>query len=214
MNNRVYKKLLLICSILFLINQTVYSQDKDNVWVAGVGINVVDIRTPKGIVGVFKGYANGPIEDLNMSGGFIRAFAGRYIKRGISVHLSASANTIKKGFMYNAGYPLINDSFFAMDAKVKYDVNRLIGETSWFDPFLLAGGGYSKIGESNNFNIAAGWGFNLWFSRSVGVNFQSDYNHNPQSTATDYFQHSLGLVFKLNSRPKFKWRDKSLNGEM
>jgi len=94
-----------------------------------------------------------------------------------------------------------------MDMKLKYDINRLIGETSWFDPFLLAGGGYSKIGESNNFNIATGWGFNAWFSDRVGINFQSDYNHHLKSTATDYFQHSLGLVFKLNSSPKLKWRD-------
>ena len=120
--------------------------------------------------------------------------------------MSASANTITKGFGYSVEEDLIDDSFFAMDAKLKYDVNRLIGETAWFDPFVLAGGGYSKIGDTNNFNIAAGWGFNLWFSRSVGLNFQSDYNHHLQSTATDYFQHSLGLVFRLSSAPRFRWK--------
>jgi len=72
---------------------------------------------------------------------------------------------------------------------------------------LLMGGGYSKIETSSNFNVATGWGFNVWFSDIVGVNFQSDYNHHLKSTATDYFQHSLGLVFKLTSSPKLKWRD-------
>ena len=179
---------------MFLINHSLYSQDEDDVWVAGIGINAVNIRTPKGVSGIIKA----AFENLNMSGGAIRVFAGRYIKSGISVQLSASANTIKKGSRYSTGDPLINDSFLAIDSKVKYDINRLIGETSWFDPFVLTGFGYSKIGDSNNFNIAVGWGFNLWFSRSVGINFQLDYNHNPQSNATDYFQHNIGLVFKLN----------------
>ncbi|MFK5957671.1 MAG: hypothetical protein QM495_02255 [Lutibacter sp.] len=206
MNYRLYKKTLLLFSILFLINHTLYSQDEDDIWVVGIGINAVDIRTADGFSGVFKDYANGSIEDLNMSGAFVRVFAGKYLKNGMSLQLSLSANKIEKGFNYSEGDPLLDDSFFAIDTKLKYDLNKLIGETSWFDPFVLAGAGYSKIGDISNFNLAAGWGFNVWFSRSVGVNFQSDYNHNPNSTATDYFQHSIGLVFKLNSSSRFKWK--------
>jgi hypothetical protein len=208
MINKTFKKILLFFLILFLINNSIYSQDEDNTWVVGGGINIVDIRTPDGISGIIKDYGNGTIEDLNMNGGAVRVFIARYLKKGVTLQLSASGNTIKKGFGYNTGDVLLNDSFFAIDAKLRYDLNKLIGETNWFDPYVLSGFGYSKMGDTNNFNIAAGWGFNAWFSRSVGVNFQSDYNHNLESTATDYFQHSLGLVFKLNSSPKFKWRDR------
>lgn len=206
MNYRAYKKIGLFLSILFLMNYTIYSQDSDDNWVVGIGVNTVDIRTPKGISGIFKDYTNGSIEDLNMSGAFVRVFAAKYLKKGMTLQLSLSANKIEKGFNYSDGDPLLDDSFFAVDTKLRYDVNRLIGETSWFDPFVLAGVGYSKIGDTSNFNIGAGWGFNAWFSRNVGLNFQSDYNHNPSSTATDYFQHSVGLVFKLNFNPKFNWR--------
>ncbi len=208
MNNKTFIKILLFFSILFLVNNTVYSQDQDNIWVVGGGINSVDIRTPKSVVGFLKDYGNGTIEDLNMYGTPIRFFVARYLKKGVSMQLSMSTNTIKKGFGYSREVDLINDSFFAMDAKLRYDLNRLIGETNWFDPYVLSGFGYSKIGDTNNFNIAAGWGFNAWFSRSVGLNFQSDYNHHLASTATDYFQHSIGLVFKLNSGSGFKWRGK------
>jgi len=207
MNYRAYKKILLIFSIFLLISSSLYSQDEDDNWVVGIGINVVDIRTPSGITGILKDYANASFEDFNMNGAFVRVFAGRYIKSGISVHLSASANKIKKGYGYFSTKTLIDDSFFAVDAKLKYDINSLIGETAWFDPFVLAGGGYSKIGDSNKFKIAAGWGFNAWFSDGVGINFQSDYNHHLKSAGIDYFQHSLGLVFKLNSGRKLKWRD-------
>ncbi|WP_299525913.1 outer membrane beta-barrel protein [uncultured Lutibacter sp.] len=202
MNNRIHERIGLLFLIFFLINNLLYSQDEDNTWVVGGGINVVNIRTPDGISGIFRDI----FKDANMSGGAIRVFTAMYIKKGVSLQLSASGNKIKKGFGYNTGDVLLNDSFFAMDAKLRYDLNRLIGETSWFDPYVLSGFGYSKIGDTNNFNIAAGWGFNAWFSSSVGLNFQSDYNHNPTSTATDYFQHSFGLVFKLNSASKVKWR--------
>lgn len=206
MNFRVYRKIVYLFVLLFLINHAVYSQDEDDKWVVGIGVNAVDIRTPDGFVGFTKDYFNGDIEDLNMNGGFIRVFVGRHIKNDISILVSASGNTVKKGFGYSTKEDLIDDSFFAMDAKLRYDLNRLIGDNPWFDPYVLVGGGYSKIGETSNFNIAAGWGCNFWFSGVVGVNIQSDYNHNPQSTATDYFQHSIGVVFKLNSTSKFKWR--------
>jgi len=135
MNYRAYKKLLLTCSIIYLITHSLYSQDEGDNWVAGIGINVVDIRTPSGITGILKDYANASFEDLNMNGGFVRVFAGKYLSKGMTLQLSASANKIKKGFGYSNEQDLINDSFFAVDMKLKYDINRLIGETAWFDPF-------------------------------------------------------------------------------
>ena len=116
MKYRMYKKVLLFFSILFLINNTLYSQDANDNWVVGIGVNAVDIRTPKGISGIFKDYANGSLEDLNMSGAFVKVFVGKYIKNGMSVQLSLSANKIEKGFNYSDGDPLLDDSFFAMDA--------------------------------------------------------------------------------------------------
>jgi len=206
LNYLAYKRILLLSTFLFLMSQMLYSQDENNNWVVGAGVNAVDIRTPKDITGIFKDYANGSIEDLNMSGAFVKVFVGRYIKNGMSLQLSLSANKIEKGFNYSEGDPLLDDSFFAMDTKLKYDLNRVIGYSVWFDPFVLVGVGYSKIGVTSNFNIAAGGGFNIWVSETIGFNFQSDYNHNPSSTATDYFQHSIGLIFKLNFNPRFNWR--------
>lgn len=207
MNYRTYKTILLITSILFLVNHKMYSQDEDDKWVVGAGVNVIDIRSPHKLVGVVKDYLNGSIEDINASGSLLRVFVGRYLANGITIQVAASANEIQKGFRYATGDPLTSDLFFAMDGKLKYDLNYLLkSSTGPFDPFVLVGGGYSKIGETSNINIAVGWGFNLWFSRGVGLNFQSDYNHNPKSNANDYFQHSIGLVFKLSTTPRFKWR--------
>lgn len=208
MNFNLLKKKNLFFLLVLLINNTLFSQDVDNKWVFGVGVNIVDIRNSNSISGTFKDYFNGNLNDLNMSGAFIKVSAERYLNKGFSLQLSLSANKIKKGYHYSNGDPMLNDSFTAVDAKFKYDLNYLLGETKWFDPFLLAGGGYVKIGDNSNANVASGFGFNAWITDNFGLNFQSDYNHGIKSFGTDYFQHSAGLIFKLKSKPSFNWRDK------
>lgn len=206
MNLNFLKKKNLFFLVL-LINNALFSQNVDNKWVFGVGVNIVDIRNSSSISETFKDYFNGGLNDLNMSGAFINFFAGRYLDKGLSFHLSLSANKIEKGYNYSKGGTLSSDNFTAVDAKIKYDLNHLLGETKWFDPFLLVGGGYVKIGDNSNANIASGFGFNAWITDNLGLNFQSDYNHGIKSVGTDYFQHSAGLIFKLNSNPSFNWRD-------
>lgn len=173
------------------------AQDSNNPWAVSFGVNVVDIRTPKDIAGFSRDYFNGKIEDLNMIPAFSRLSVGRYLDKGFSLQLALSLNMVEKGFNYETGDPLANDVFMAFDSKVKYDLNNLFGDTKWFDPFVLLGGGYSKIGDNSDFKIGAGYGFNLWFNDNLGLNFQSDYNHHPSSTATDYFQHSAGLILRF-----------------
>ena len=201
------KKTIFLFSLTFLINNLVFSQDSENKWTFGVGVNSVDIRNSSTVSGTFKDYFNG--DDLNMSGAFIKVSAERYLAKGFSLQFSLSANKIKKGYYYSKGDQLLNDSFTAVDAKFKYDLNDLLGEIKWFDPFLLVGVGYVKIGDDSNANIASGFGFNAWITDNFGFNFQSDYNHGVKSFGTDYFQHSAGLIFKLNNKPSFIWRDKN-----
>ncbi|MDO9276173.1 MAG: outer membrane beta-barrel protein [Lutibacter sp.] len=208
MNLTLLKKTSLLFFLTFLINNAVFSQDENNKWTVGVGLNIIDIRNSNSISGTFKDYFNG--DDLNMSGAFVRIYAGRYLNKGFSLQFSLSANKIKKGYYYGLGDdPLSNDSFTGVDLKLKYDLNYLLGVTKWFDPFLLVGGGYAKIGDTSSFNVASGFGFNTWITDNFGLNFQSDYNHGIKSFGTDYFQHSAGLIFKLNNNPSFIWRDKN-----
>lgn len=206
-NINLLKKKNLFFLLVLLINNAIFSQNEDNKWILGVGVNIVDIRNSSSISETFEDYFNSSLNDLNMSGAFIKVSAGRYLDKGFSLQLSLSANKIEKGYYYINCNPLSSDNFTAVDAKLKYDLNHLLEETKWFDPFLLVGGGYVKIGENSNINIASGFGFNAWITDGFGLNFQSDYNHSIKSFGTDYFQHSVGLVFKLNSSPSFKWRD-------
>jgi hypothetical protein len=117
-------------------------------------------------------------------------------------------------------------NFAALDAYIKYDLNTLIGDTKFFDPYVLMGVGYTYIDypygsyvvdhhvvssstgnyyagpslkdQSPNFNL--GVGFNIWVFKNVGINFQSVAKFGlfaKSFQGTNYMQHSIGLVFKI-----------------
>ena len=119
----------------------------------------------------------------------------------MTVQIGTSFNTIKKGFKWDEGETLDKERFFSIDGRLKYDLNELLGDTKKFDPFVLAGIGYSDT-NLKDMKIIAGYGFNYWFTDVLGLNFESTYNHNfkntftPQKgTGTDYFQHAIGLAY-------------------
>lgn len=209
MNFKLFKKAIPFSLLILLFENALFSQDVNNKWTGGIDINIIDIRNSNTISETFKDYFNNELNDLNMSGVFFKIFVGRYLDKGFSLQLSLSSNKIEKGYNYRKGDPLLNDSFMAFDGKLKYDLNHLLGETKWFDPFVLVGGGYAKIGDNSNALVASGFGFNAWITNNVGLNFQSDYNHGIKSFGTDFFQHSAGIIFKLNNKPNFKWRSKN-----
>lgn len=212
MKTTVSKKLIGFVIILLVCNNLLNAQDTYNKWVFGVGFNVVDIRNGNSINGLIEDYLNTDINDLNFNSIPVRFVVSRYVYKGFSIQASTSFNNIKRGYTYKEDKLLVDYSFFAVDAKVKYDINYIIGKTGKFKPYVVLGIAYSEIGDltTNNYKCA-GYGLNYWFSDTIGINFQSDYNHSSDATETDYFQHSLGLVFKLSNMSGFKWRGKDKN---
>lgn len=127
--------------------------------------------------------------------------------KGMSVILSISSTSLRP------------HNFLATDILLKYDLNTVIGDTKWFDPYVLAGvgttymdyegstGPYTDRDEKNprqsldNFlNIDGGLGFNLWVFPNVAINFQNIAKWGKLAKAwegTNYFQNTIGLVFKI-----------------
>ncbi len=110
-------------------------------------------------------------------------------------------------------------NFAALDGYLKYDLNTLIGDTKFFDPFLLGGLGLNYMdyagnngpfanGDKNTYRqgkdvfitIDGGLGFNLWIFPNVAINLQSVAKWGKLAKSwegTNYFQNSVGLVFKI-----------------
>jgi outer membrane protein OmpA-like peptidoglycan-associated protein len=180
----------------------VIAQDENNPWTIGIGINAVDfyptnaggMLTPEGNrAGWYTEFFNVG-DHYNMLPGISKLSVSRYIKSGFSAELAGSFNIIKK----YGDLKVDNLTYFAIDAGAKYDLNNLIGETSWFDPYATAGVGFISIDNVGKGSLNGGLGFNLWLNDNLGFNIESKYKHTFATRPhTQHFQHSLGVIFKF-----------------
>ena len=203
------KRVLLIALVVVFANN-INAQDKDNRWVIELGANAVDFY-PTG-ADTNSGPVATPFEDLDAQaiGGFGEDFfntdhwnaaglltslrIGYYVGSGFSVGLTGSFNKIS-----TVGDVKVSDwAYTSADLDIKYSFVR---EPGWFDPYLLAGGGYTWLEGEGGGTANAGLGFNFWFSDMFGFNVQTKYKHSfDEDVLLPHFQHAAGLVFKFGAR--------------
>ncbi len=195
---RILLLLLLSVSMISLQAQNKEGIKSDsNEWIITAGVNAVDIRTPDTFGKMLRDY--GGFSDINFGGIPFKVTVERSLNKAFSMQIGASMNKIQKGFGWDEGDFKTNMVFLALDGKLKYDLNSLVGETGMFDPFIETGFGVTEYDHHAMVNLKAGWGFNLWFAKQWGLNFNSSYNHNFQDSGNDYFQHSVGLAYRFTA---------------
>ncbi|TXD54190.1 MULTISPECIES: OmpA family protein [unclassified Polaribacter] len=174
------------------------AQDENNPWAIGFGINAVDVYNSNG---EFFG-SGGQIEDLlgtkdwNILPSITRITAEKYLEKGFSLQLAGSINKID--FINSKND--VDLLYWSIDAVVKYDLNRLIGETGWFDPYVLLGGSYVSLGEEGEGMLNAGFGFNTWINDNFGFNFQHSSKIGFADKINSHYQTSVGLVIKFGGK--------------
>jgi outer membrane protein OmpA-like peptidoglycan-associated protein len=190
--NMKYLKLAILA--LFLMNglSTINAQDKDNPWAIGIGINAVDFYpTNPGLAGHgawFDEYFN--VDDhYNIIPAVTKITVSRYLTEGFSLEAAGSLNKISK-MGDNSASDL---AYYGLDGALKYNFI----ESSWFDPYITVGGGYTWLGSLGTATANGGVGFNVWFNDNVGLNIESKYKHTFESNIVQHLQHSAGLVIKF-----------------
>lgn len=189
-------KVTFLTLILFAGIFSINAQDANNKWAVSFGVNAVDMYpTNPNIPGHgswFNEFFNSK-DHYNIVPTISRITVGRYLEDGFSFEAAGSLNRLSK-----AGDNAVSDlSYMALDGAVKYDLNHLFGETAWFDPYGLIGGGYTWMDDFGTGTLNGGLGFNLWFNDNVGLNIESKYKHTFDSKITQHFQHSAGIVLKF-----------------
>ncbi len=184
----------------------------DKYWMIGIGGNVVDDDGSP-----FKKLFN-VLPRWNVRPYPTRLTVERSLSHTFSVEGAFNFNTYKPNKIINneVGRAGI---FLSLDLNFKNDFNKLFNSEGWFNPYIIYGlGGTFRTVRSlpigANANI--GFGFNIWLSRVIGINFQSvakfaASRRFPRSSA-NYLQHSAGLVFKIQKggknpfiKPRYKW---------
>lgn len=198
------KQLKLAVMALFAFSaMSVSAQDSDNPWAVGFGVNAVDVRIPTEFGDYAKDYIG--TSDWNILPSISRVTVDRYLNDGFTLQLAGSLNKIETFRSEND----TDELYWAIDANVKYDLNNLIGNTGWWDPYVFVGGGYTSMGDAPKIigkegggegTLNVGAGFNVWFNDNLGMNFQTGGKKEFADKIQDHFQHSIGLVFKFGGK--------------
>ena len=185
-------RLAVMALFALAIVSNVNAQDKNNPWAVSFGANIVDFYQPGSISRTIDDFVGGS-SDWNILPSVTRVSLEKYIEKGFSLQLSGSLNKI-------TSLNTVDDSdflYYSVDAIVKYDLNDLVGETSWFDPFVYIGGGYATANDQGEGILNVGLGFNTWFNENLGINLQTGSKSGFTDKVAAHFQTSLGLVIKF-----------------
>lgn len=162
-------------------------------WIFGVGYNAVDDSGD--VFDKLFSFKN----EWNLLPYPSRFSIGRYFKAGIGIEAVGSYNKYKEGKIIDGRVNTIESNYLGLDLRITYDLNKIIGETGWFDPYLGIGVGYT---EANNmgrgtYNVAVG--FRTWFSDKWGLDFNSSgkWAMNIGNGITNHLQHSAGVVYQF-----------------
>ena len=184
-------KFVAIALFALVTVSSVNAQDSNSPWAVSFGVNALDYRGGTALGDIAKDYLG--TSDCDVLSSVSRISVEKYLKDGFTLQVAGSLNELESDFYY------------AIDANVKYDVNKLVdfafgSTTQWFDPYVYLGGGYTSIDKTGEAMLNVGVGFNTWFTETVGLNFQSGAKRQFTDKVKDHFQHSLGLVVKFGGK--------------
>lgn len=126
-----------------------------------------------------------------------RLSIGRYFKSGVGIEAIGTYNKYKAGKIIDK---VINDSdktYLAIDARLSYDLNKLIGQTAWFDPYVGIGVGYTDANNEPRGTYNAVVGFRTWFSDRLGLDFNTSGKWRTGDVGTNHIQHAAGIVYQF-----------------
>ncbi len=197
---------LLVAAILFLGVGVANAQDEKSPWAVEVGINAVDVYptggldkgrfTSPGVSGeIFDEYFNAN-DHWNILPSVSKLSISRWIGSGFVFTATGTINRIDR-----LGDTEANDlSYYGADGEIKYSFKEAIG-TTWLDPYVGLGGGYTWIDDIGFGTGNATAGFKFWMTDYLALNLQSVYKHSFEDNyGVSHFQHSAGIVFQFGMK--------------
>ncbi len=160
-------------------------------WIAGLGWNVINDSGDH-----LRNLTE--IEDRYHAVAFpSRASIGRYFKSGLGLEFIATYNKYKEGKIVDGAINPEDKDYFGVDSRLSYDLNKLFGQTGFFDPYLGVGIGYTDANDIGRGTYNAVIGFRTWFNDRWGLDFSSSGKWSFGNEATNHMQHGIGVVYQF-----------------
>ncbi len=161
-------------------------------WLVTLGTNIVDD----------SGDEFGELFDLSDGWNMVpypsRASVGRYFKNGLGLEAIGSYNRYKEGKIIDNVVNTEDIDYWGLDFRVSYDLNMILGETGFFDPYIGIGAGYTDANNQGRGTYNAVVGFRTWFSDHWGLDFNSTGKWAMDTeNATNHIQHALGVAYRF-----------------
>ncbi|WP_077402432.1 OmpA family protein [Cellulophaga omnivescoria] len=183
---------------------TVWAQDlqltaKDSIvkssWMFGLGYNFVDD----------SGDVFDELFDVDKQWNSVafpsRVSIGKYFESGIGLEAIGSYNKYKIGKIVDGAVNLNETDYYAIDARVSYDLNKIIGQTAWFDPYIGVGLGYTDANNNGRGTYNGVVGFRTWITDRIGLDFNSSgkWAMDKGDGVTNHLQHAVGVVYQFKA---------------
>jgi outer membrane protein OmpA-like peptidoglycan-associated protein len=162
-------------------------------WIIGLGYNAIDDSG-----NVFDGLFN-VSDEWNLLPYPSRISIGRYFKNGLGIEAIGSYNKYKEGKIIDGLVNTEDRDYLGLDARLTYDLNKIIGQTGWFDPYVGIGLGYTYANDLPRGTYNAVVGFRTWFSDKWGLDFNSTgkWSMGNEANVTNHLQHAAGVVYQF-----------------
>ncbi|RPG30789.1 MAG: OmpA family protein [Muricauda sp. TMED12] len=127
-----------------------------------------------------------------------RVSIGRYFKSGVGLEAIGSYNRYKEGKIVDKVVMQEDVDYYGFDFRVSYDLNMILGETGFFDPYVGIGAGYTDANNQGRGTYNAILGFRTWFSDHWGLDFNSTGKWAMDTeNASNHIQHALGVAYRF-----------------
>lgn len=223
-----------ITAIALSLATSVSAQSTDNKWLIGVGAHAINHAAINKSIGTsFKNIGQAfTLNNYTITPPLAQLTVARSLGKSLAIDWQTSVGNVdnRREVLSDAsninsrGKVLSDREFFLMTGLgLRFKINGLWNDNSWFDPFIRVGANYLRhdytnsergavyndgknIG-ANHFAVNGGLGLNLWFTNNFGIGVQQDYvmtNILHKSNIADFWRASASLNFRFGNSDKDK----------
>ncbi len=161
-------------------------------WLVSLGTNIVDD----------SGHEFDRLFDIKDAWNMVpypsRISVGRYFKNGLGLEAIGTYNKYKEGKIIDKQVNPEDIDYFGIDFRASYDLNKILGETGFFDPYVGIGAGYTDANNQGRGTYNAVLGFRTWFSDHWGLDINTSGKWAMSTeNANNHIQHAVAVAYRF-----------------
>lgn len=128
-----------------------------------------------------------------------RVSIGKYFRSGVGVEAIGTYNRYKVGKTIDGSVQTEKTDYYAFDTRVSYDLDRLVGASGWFDPYIGVGLGYTNANRVSRGTYNGVVGVRTWLSDHWGLDVNASGKWSMgDKVISNHLQYGLGVLYQFD----------------